>query len=213
MIAVIDYGAGNLTSVKLAFDRLGINVNVTNDRSAVLDADRVVFPGVGAIGSAMRRLAGLGLVETLRDVVARGAPFLGICLGAQIIFEHSEEDGGVAGLGVLPGAVRSFRRGASRAGAKIPQIGWNNLCFSRAHPLFDGIEDGSEFYFVHGYYPEPSDRQHVIAETEYAGERFASAAGRDNLVATQFHPERSGRIGLQLLDNFCRWDGKARSTC
>ena len=211
MIAIIDYGAGNLTSVRLGFERLGIIALITSDRFAILDAERVVFPGVGAIGSAMKRIMGLQLIEPLRDVVARGTPFLGICLGTQIIFERSDEDGGIEGLGLLPGAVKLFRRG--EGGAKIPQIGWNDVKLKREHPVFKGIKDGSEFYFVHSYYPVPADKQHVLAETEYAGEKFASVIGKDNLVATQFHPERSGKVGLKLLDNFCRWDGKVQATC
>ncbi len=149
------------------------------------------------------------LLDALREAAESGAPFLGICLGMQIIFDRSEEDGGVNGLGLLPGAVKSFERGKAEPRAKIPQIGWNSVEIKRAHPLLDGIENKSEFYFVHGYYAAPADSRDTIAETDYAGTRFASIAGRGNIVATQFHPERSGRLGLRLLENFCRWDGKA----
>jgi imidazole glycerol-phosphate synthase subunit HisH len=204
-ITVVDYGAGNLASVRLAFERLGSKVLVTSDPAAVLDAERVVFPGVGAIGTAMKRLNDLQLADALRDVVARGTAFLGICLGTQIIFERSEEDGGTEGLGILPGRVQMFQAGPS--GAKVPQIGWNGVRFARPHPVFEGIRSGAEFYFVHSYYPVPADRRHVLAETDYAGATIASVVGRRNLVATQFHPERSGRIGLELLENFRRWDG------
>ncbi len=211
MIAIVDYGAGNLTSVRLALERIAARVAVTSEPAAILAAERVIFPGVGAIGAAMARLKAAGLDGALRETVARGTPFLGICLGAQIVFEHSEEDGGVAGLGLLPGTVPAFPRGLP--GAKIPQIGWNQVTFRLPHPLFEGIASGAEFYFVHGYYPAPADPAHVLAETDYAGRTFASVAGQDNLAVTQFHPERSGRVGLKLLENFARWDGKGGAAC
>jgi len=212
MIVIVDYGAGNLTSVRLAFEAAGVPATVAADARAVREAARVVLPGVGAAGAAMRNLNALGLVDALRASVARGAPFLGICLGAQVVFERSEEDGGVNGLGFLPGTVRLFRP-ASRWD-KVPQMGWNAVVPRRApggaaHPLFAGIAEGSEFYFVHSYYPAPSAEACVLAETEYAGVRFASAVGRDNLFATQFHPEKSGRAGLQLIANFAKWNGKS----
>ncbi len=201
-IAIIDYGAGNLTSVKLAFQSLGANSSITGNSSVILAARHVVFPGVGAIGSAMKRLASLNLIATIKAVVEQGVPFLGICLGMQILFEHSEEDGGVDGLGLLPGRVKSFRQSGIRE--KVPQIGWNSVSIAKPHPALEGIENGSEFYFVHSYYPAPSHMADVLCETEYASVKFASAVARDNLIATQFHPERSGRIGLKLLDNFRR---------
>lgn len=205
MIAIVDYRAGNLTSVRLAFEHLGLPAKVTRDAGEIAAAERVVFPGVGAAGSAMHNLNELGLSETLRGIVSAGTPFLGICLGTQVIFQHSEEDGGVECLGIVPGTVKKFT--PSDPLCKIPQMGWNTIELQRRHPLFDGIEDESEFYFVHSYYPVPSDESYVLAETGYAGARFASVIGRDNLAATQFHPERSGRIGLKLLENFSRWDG------
>lgn len=205
MIAVVDYRAGNLTSVRLAFEALGAPVEITDDPARVMAAERVVFPGVGAARAAMGYLHELRLVDVLRAAIADGKPFLGICIGMQLLFERSEEDGGVDCMGLLPGAVRRFKAGDPRC--KVPQMGWNTVHARVPHPLFDGIEDRSEFYFVHSYYPLPSEREATIAETVYAGARFASVAGRGNLVATQFHPERSGRIGLQLLENFCRWDG------
>lgn len=207
MIAIVDYKAGNLTSVRRAFDRLGAFTDVTDRPECIRAADRVVFPGVGSAGAAMGHLRALGLIEPLREVVARGTPFLGICLGAQILFDHSEEDGGVDGLGFLPGEVRRFRP-ASPAD-KVPQIGWNAAHWRTPHPLFAGIASGSEFYFVHSYYPAPGQPDHVLAETEYAGVRFASAVGYGNLAATQFHPEKSGRLGLRLLENFAAWSGAA----
>lgn len=205
MIAIVDYRAGNLTSVRLALEHLGLPAKVTQERRDIETAERVIFPGVGAAGSAMQNLTELGLVDVLRGVIATGTPFLGICLGMQVIFEHSEEDGGVACLGLVPGEVTKFR--PSEPLCKIPQMGWNTIEIQGQHPLFAGIENESEFYFVHSYYPAPSDAAYVLAETEYAGARFASVIGRGNLVATQFHPERSGRIGLKLLENFSKWDG------
>lgn len=205
MIAIIDYKAGNLTSVKLACDTIGAEAEITSAPEKILSADRVIFPGVGAAGAAMRNLTGLGLAPVVRQAVAQGRPFLGICLGTQIVFDRSEEDGGVDCLGLVPGTVRLFRP-ASRLD-KVPQMGWNSVRWVRPHPVFAGIEPDSEFYFVHSYYPAPAEAGYTIGETEYAGTTFASAVGRGSLVATQFHPEKSGRIGLKLLENFARWNG------
>ena len=205
MIAIVDYKAGNLTSVKLGFDALGIEAVMTNSAADILRADRVVFPGVGAAGAAMRNLTALGLIEALRTVVRRGTPFLGICLGTQIIFESSEEDGGVAAIGLIPGRVKLFR--PTDPVDKVPQIGWNSVRFLRAHPVFKGIEDEREFYFVHSYYPAPAEAGYTVGVTDYAGVTFAAVVGRANLVATQFHPEKSGQIGLRIFANFSGWDG------
>lgn len=206
MIAIVDYKAGNLTSVRLAFEALGIPACVTDRSADILAADRVVFPGVGAAGSAMRNLSELDLAGALREVVRRGTPFLGICLGTQIILGRSEEDGGVETIGLIPGAVRLFR--PESPVDKVPQIGWNAVRLRRKHPVFAGIEDGSEFYFVHSYYPCPDNAPDVVGVTDYAGVEFASVIGRGNLVATQFHPEKSGRIGLRIFRNFSEWDGR-----
>jgi len=203
MIAIVDYKAGNLTSVQLAFRALGCEAAVTSDPRVILSAERVVFPGVGAAGSAMRNLAGLHLVDALKQVAARGTPFLGICLGTQILLEHSEEDGGTPTLGILPGRVPRFQ--PVDRWDKVPQIGWNQVRIARPHPLLEGIADGSEFYFVHSFYPAPADPSLAIGTTDYAGVTFASMVGRANVAATQFHPEKSGRIGLRLLANFTRW--------
>ena len=205
MIVIVDYKAGNLTSVRLALQHLGVQAAVTQDPAEVRAANRVIFPGVGAAGAAMKHLRSLGLTDALRDVVARGTPFLGICLGTQVIFEHSEESDGTACVGLVAGVVKRFR--SLDPLCKIPQIGWNTVRFTRPHPVLAGIENESEFYFVHSYYPAPSDPAYTIGLTKYADVEFASAIGKDNLFATQFHPERSGRIGLQLLRNFCAWDG------
>ena len=207
MIAIVDYGAGNLTSVRLAIEALHVPVEVTRSAERILAAARVIFPGVGAAGAAMRHLKELGLIDPIRAVVTRGTPFLGICLGTQIVFEFSEEDGGTEGIGLIPGRVKLFQP-ASRYD-KVPQIGWNSVTVRRAHPVLEGIESGSEFYFVHSYYPAPSRDEQIVGVTDYAGVTFASIVASGSLVATQFHPEKSGRRGLKLLENFIRWDGKA----
>lgn len=206
MIAIIDYEAGNLTSVRLGLEYIGVECEITNDPVKIASAERVIFPGVGAAGAAMEGIRQTGLLEPIREVVASGTPFLGICLGTQIIFEFSEEDGGTPCIGLIPGSAKRFT--PSDPMCKIPQMGWNTVEIRRPHPLFEEIEDSSEFYFVHSYYPAPSDPAYIIGETEYADVRFASAVGKNNLFATQFHPERSGRIGLKLLENFSRWNGK-----
>jgi len=203
VIAIIDYKAGNLTSVRLALESLGVEGEITSDPQRILAADRVIFPGVGAAGAAMETLKSLGLVDVIRQVATRGTPFFGICLGTQILFERSEENGGTECLGLLPGSVRLFR--PTDRFDKVPQMGWNSVAQRVPHPIFDGIEDNSEFYFVHSYYPAPSDPACVLGETAYGGVSFASVVGRGNLVATQFHPEKSGKVGLRLLGNFVKW--------
>ena len=190
MIAIVDYRAGNLTSVRLAFEALGAEAVPTSDPAAIRAAERIVFPGVGAAGSAMANLGELGLAPVLRERVAAG----------------SEEDGGVACLGLLRGEARRFV--APPRADKIPHMGWNQARIERPHPLLEGIPDGSDFYFVHSYYPAPADPADAVCTTEYAGTRFASMVGRGNLAATQFHPEKSGKTGLRLLGNFLRWDGR-----
>lgn len=180
MVAIVDYKAGNLTSVKNAFDAIGAETVVTRDAGTILRADRVVFPGVGAARSAMENLRALGLADAVRRA-AESKPFLGICLGMQILFEHSEEDGGVDLLGILPGRVRRF----PDVGDKVPQIGWNQ------------VNGGAEYYFVHSYYAELGPW--TFGKTEYAGVEFTSMVKRGRLWACQFHPEKSGRIGLELL--------------
>lgn len=203
MIAVVDYKAGNLTSVKLALDALGTPVTVTDNPATVMDADRVIFPGVGAAGASMETLRSMGLENAIRTVVRRGTPFLGICIGCQIALDRSDEDGGVDCLSLVPGNVRRFA--PSDRFEKVPQMGWNNVNQRARHPIFRDIPDGTAFYFVHSYYPAPSSSDCVLAETDYAGVRFASVIGSANLVATQFHPEKSGRFGLKLIENFIGW--------
>ncbi|OGV69263.1 MAG: imidazole glycerol phosphate synthase, glutamine amidotransferase subunit [Lentisphaerae bacterium RIFOXYA12_FULL_48_11] len=205
MITIIDYKAGNLTSVKLAFDAIGVESEITDSGPRILKADRVVFPGVGAAGAALRTLNDMKLVDVIRQVVQKGKPFLGICLGTQIIFERSEEDDGVECIGLVPGVVKLFR--PVNRFEKVPQMGWNSVRQVSGHKIFNGISDNSEFYFVHSYYPSPSDKSYILGETEYGGVSFASVVGTGSLVATQFHPEKSGKVGLKLLDNFCKWSG------
>jgi glutamine amidotransferase len=205
MIAIIDYKAGNLTSVKLAFERLGVEAQITNDAATILAAERVVFPGVGAAGASMAYLNTTDLGEAIKATIVQGTPFLGICFGMQLLFEFSEEDGGVPCLDVIPGQVKRFS--PVQAKYKIPQMGWNSVKFVKPHPLLAGIEDESEFYFVHSYYPAPTRPDYIFGQTDYAEVNFASIVGQNNFLATQFHPEKSGRIGLKLLENFSKWDG------
>lgn len=206
MIAIVDYKAGNLTSVKLAFEAIGVESVITDQAEVIAKADRVVFPGVGAAGASMRNLTELNLVEVLRAVVAKGTPFLGICVGMQVLFDRSEEDGGTATLGFIPGEVKLFR--PQNPADKVPQIGWNAVRFQRPHPVFAGVEDETEFYFVHSYYPVTARESDRLGVTGYAGVEFTSIVGRGNLVATQFHIEKSGRIGLNIFKNFSQWDGQ-----
>jgi len=206
MITIIDYKAGNLTSVKLAFECLGVEAHITHDAASILAAERVVFPGVGAAGAAMAYLNTTGLGEAIKAAIVQGAPFLGICFGMQLLFEFSAEDGGVPCLDVIPGQVKRFNPVQARY--KIPHMGWNSVKIVKPHPLLAGIEDESEFYFVHSYYPAPAQQDYIFGQTDYAEINFASIAGKNNFLATQFHPEKSGRIGLKLLQNFSQWDGK-----
>lgn len=207
-IAVIDYGMGNLRSVWQALVHVAgeQEVIVTSDPDRVRSADRVVFPGQGAMPDCMRELEARGLRAAVLDAAAN-KPFLGICIGLQMLFEHSEE-GDVPGLGIFQGSVRRFpaERMKTSAGArlKVPHMGWNELLQQQRHPLWQGIEDGARFYFVHSYYVDPVDRGSVAGTTHY-GLPFTSAIARDNIFATQCHPEKSARVGLALLANFVRW--------
>lgn len=202
-MVIIDYQAGNLTSVVRSFKALGVEGRVTQDPAQVAAASRVVFPGVGAAGKAMATLKDLGLDKALRESFQKGTPILGICLGAQIILESSEENDHTPCLGLLPGRTRSLPR---QAGLKIPHMGWNRVRFLKPHPVFQGLPEEAEYYFVHSYYPDPAAAAMVLGVTEH-GIEFPSAIGWRNLVATQFHPEKSGRFGLKILENFLAWDG------
>jgi len=210
MIAIIDYGAGNLTSVQRALNRLNIRSEITSDPSRIIKADRIIFPGVGAAGKAMETLKCLGIDEALKVAFYKGKPILGICLGTQIIMQRSEEDNAQC-LGIIPGEVKRFPQDLKDENGqklKVPHMGWNRIYLKRNHPLFEGVSPEHEFYFVHSYYPCPEDEKHIIAETEY-GVRFCSVVGTENLFAVQFHPEKSGRPGLKILENFSNWDGKS----
>ncbi len=206
MIAIIDYNAGNLTSVKLAIEAISAEAVVTSSPEVIASADHIIFPGVGAAASAMATLKEMGLDKVIRQAVASGTPFLGICLGTQILFDFSEEDGGVDMLGIVPGSVKRFTPTSSRD--KVPHMGWNQVSFPRVHPIFEGVEDGSDFYFVHSFYPAPADDALSIGKTTFAGVTFTSAVGKGSMVATQFHVEKSGAVGLKVLRNFLNWDGK-----
>jgi len=203
MIAIVDYDAGNLRSVQRACDAAGASSVITRDPEEVARAERIIFPGVGAAPSAMRTLRSTGLDEALKEAFGKGAPILGICLGAQIVLERSEE-GDVEAFGLVEGATVRFR--LTNPTLKIPHMGWNGIEVVQRHPLLEGIKNGDEFYFVHAYYPDPTHESDVYAVTEYETV-FCSALGRANLFATQFHPEKSGRFGLGILERFARWDG------
>lgn len=209
-ITMLDYGAGNLTSVRLAFERLGAAVCRAERAAGVPDSGPVVFPGVGSAAPCMAALRERGFDQLLREAFTAGRPVLGICLGMQLLFERSAEDGGTAALGLLPGECRLFDFGSCHA-LKIPEIGWNAVHFPRSravHPCLDGIPDGTAFYFVHSYYVNASRNDDICGLTEYGGREFTSAAGCGSFFATQFHPERSGEWGLKLLDNFLEWSGR-----
>ncbi|MGD0218369.1 MAG: imidazole glycerol phosphate synthase subunit HisH [Desulfobaccales bacterium] len=201
-MVIIDYQAGNLTSVVNSFKALGVDGRVTQDAAEVAAADRVVFPGVGAAGKAMSILRELGLDRALQQSFRKGTPILGICLGAQIVLEYSQENETPC-LGLLPGRTRALPGGP---GLKIPHMGWNRVRFHKPHPVFQGLPEEAEYYFVHSYYPEPAEEAMLLGVTEY-GLPFPSVLGWRSLVATQFHPEKSGRFGLKILENFLAWDG------
>jgi glutamine amidotransferase len=207
MIGIVDYRAGNLTSVARALEFLSQPCLITNDPQILDDASHIIFPGVGAAGAAMANLRKSGLDIHLRKWVQKGKPILGICLGTQVIFEHSEEDDTTC-LGIVPGLVRRFPADLEGDGRrlKIPHMGWNRVAFRQDHPVFAGLPEAAEFYFVHAFYPAPAEEGWAAGWTDY-GIRFCSAVARRNLVAVQFHPEKSGRPGLAILANFCRWGG------
>jgi glutamine amidotransferase len=202
MIAIIDYGMGNLRSVQKGFARVGVPARVTRDAAEIQAAPGVVLPGVGAFGACMDNLRATGLVDVVRRVVERGTPFLGICLGLQLLFEESEEYGPVPGLGLLRGRVVRFRPPADPA-FRIPHMGWNQLQRRADAAPLAGVADGAYVYFVHSYYVEPADPALIATTTDYGGD-FVSSIARDNLFACQFHPEKSQQVGLSMLANFGR---------
>ena len=199
-IVVVDYDAGNLRSVQRALEAVGQRPLVTSDPREVERAEALVLPGVGSAQDCMRKLGARGLIQPLREYAASGRPFLGVCVGLQLLFDGSEEGGGVECLGMLPGMVKRFPGGP---GLKVPQIGWNSVSFSRDHPLLQDIPDASYFYFVHSYYADPAERDITIGSADY-GVEFAAIVARDNVLATQFHPEKSADRGLRIYANFGR---------
>jgi glutamine amidotransferase len=198
-VAVVDYDAGNTLSVTRALEKVGARVYLTSDPEEVLTADAVVLPGVGAFGDCVRKLKERGMDEACLETYRAGKPFLGVCIALQVFFEASEESPGVEGLGILPGKVVRFDVG----GLKVPHMGWNELDVVREHPILEGLS-GEDFYFVHSYHPEPEEDSDLLGESDYGG-RFCAAAGRENLAAVQFHPEKSSRAGLKLYENFLSW--------
>lgn len=197
-VAIIDYGVGNLRSVDKAFAATGCEAVVSCDEKELRSAERLVLPGVGAFGACMKALSERGFDRLVRERVEAGTPLLGVCVGMQLLFEESDEFGATAGLGLLPGRVRRF--GDELV---VPHVGWNRIDQAREHPMFDGVANGSFFYFVHSYYCEPGEKSLVAGETEY-GVRYASVVAKENICGVQFHPEKSQESGLRLLRNFAR---------
>lgn len=201
MIVITDYGMGNLRSVSKALEKLGGQVCVSSDASVLRKADKLVLPGVGAFGDAAKELKAQGLFEAVTEHIRAGKLFLGICLGLQLLLKESEESPGADGLGTFPGKVIRFRSKE----IKVPHMGWNQVEADLSHPLFKGIPQGSYFYFVHSYYAQPDDSGLAAGRTQYGEETFASVLAKDNVFATQFHPEKSQEAGLQILRNFLEW--------
>ena len=203
MVAIIDYDAGNIKSVEKAVNALGYEAVVTRDRSSILNAEHVILPGVGAFGDAMKKLHSYGLVEVIREVAANRTPFLGICLGLQLMFESSEEAPGVEGLSLLKGRIVRL---PDTEDLKIPHIGWNSLKYPNSGRLFAGIPEDSYVYFVHSYYLQAGEPEIVKATTEYGALVHASVE-RENVFACQFHPEKSSEVGMKILENFLKIEG------
>ena len=204
MITIIDYGAGNIRSVLRACAEVGAQAVIASDPQIIAKAEKIIFPGVGAAPSAMEYLEKMGLDTAIVKAFKAGIPILGICIGAQVALESSEE-GNQKCLGLVPGKTVRFKLKDKML--KIPHIGWNEVRVVQPHPLLAGIKAGDEFYFVHSFYPRPADNKNVYAVSDYGGD-FCAALGSRNLFATQFHPEKSGRLGLELLARFAKWDGK-----
>jgi len=205
VIAIIDYGMGNLRSVQKAFERVGHRAVVTRDPAEIDTATRVVLPGVGAFGDCMDNLTRYGLVEPIRQAISDGKPFLGICLGLQLLFTESEEFGTHKGLNILQGKIRRFPSfSGTSSNLKVPHMGWNTISICQPAPLLEGIASGSHVYFVHSFYVQPDDPAVTCTVTEY-GSSFVSSVWKDNIFASQFHPEKSQQVGLQLFYNFGNW--------
>lgn len=223
MLAILDYGAGNVESVRLALRHVGGEPELVADAAGAAAADRIVFPGVGSAAQCMRALRARGFDAALRDAVAMGKPVLAICIGMQLLFDASEEDGGVEALGIMPGTVRRLVPPPGDKETKIPHMGWNHVAMPRRHPLLPDSLAGGDYYFVHSYYAEPAWDDPAVAHaapaagrtpglvygaTSYAGIAFAAMAGAGSLFAAQFHPEKSGEAGLGILRRFLDWDGR-----
>jgi glutamine amidotransferase len=198
MIAIVDYDMGNLRSVQKGFEKVGASATITRDPSVIATASKLVLPGVGAFGVCMEKLESYRLIEPIKEFIASGKPFLGICLGLQLLFEESDEFGSKKGLSILKGKVLRF----PASGLKVPHMGWNSVELQKKSRLMEGIDDGSYFYFVHSYYVEPVNS--VTLGTTGYGETFCSAVEMDNVFATQFHPEKSQKAGLMILENFAK---------
>lgn len=215
-VAIIDYGMGNLHSVASALAHVSpeSHIDITSDPTVIRNADKVFFPGVGAIRDCMAEIRRLGFDQLVPELVASGKPVMGICVGMQVLMEHSEENGGVEGIGLFPGRVRFFGDPLVDTSAegkpvrlKVPHMGWNNVEHVIDHPLWHKIDNDARFYFVHSYYVDASDSAEIAGRCHY-GKIFAAAIARDNVFATQFHPEKSHTVGLQMLKNFVNWDGR-----
>ncbi|PMP62430.1 MAG: imidazole glycerol phosphate synthase subunit HisH [Caldimicrobium thiodismutans] len=206
MIGIIDYKAGNLTSVARAIQYLGFKWMISSDPEKLRKCERIIFPGVGAARSAMESLREFHLDEFLKEAFKKGIPIFGICLGTQIVMEESEEDGGTKTLGLIPGKVHRFPDPLiwNNEVLKVPHMGWNSVQWLRKHPVINGLDPDFEYYFVHSYYPKPAKEDFILGYTFY-GINFPSAIIYENLIAFQFHPEKSGRPGLLILKNFCEW--------
>ncbi len=203
MIAIVDYGMGNLRSVEKALVHLSYDANITNEPEAVLKADKLILPGVGAFADCLSGLKNSGLYDAVLEFISSGKPFLGICVGMQMLYEKSFEFGIHKGIGIFSGAIKKFPDEIIKEGMKIPHMGWNQVNFTSHHKIFNGIENMTNFYFVHSYYAPVNDDE-TIAVCEY-GTVFAAAVAKDNVIATQFHPEKSQKAGLKFLQNFGEW--------
>ena len=201
MIAIIDYGMGNLRSVSKALEYLGSSYKICSQGKDLACATKVILPGVGAFGDAMKELRSRGFIDPIRDLVARKKKLMGVCLGLQLFFDKSEESPGVKGLGVFKGTVRKFRS----TNVKIPHMGWNDLKVLKKHPLLEGVPSGEYFYFVHSYCGQPAAKSLTLASCKYGRENFAAVVGNEHVFATQFHPEKSQEAGLRILKNFIQW--------
>jgi glutamine amidotransferase len=201
MISIIDYGMGNLRSVSKALEFLGAPFKLCSRGKDLARATKVILPGVGAFGDAMKELKSRGFIDPLREIVARKTKLMGVCLGLQLFFEKSEENPGVPGLGIFKGTVRKFRS----KGVKIPHMGWNDLEVLKRHPLLEGIPSGEYFYFVHSYCGKPTSKNLTLASCKYGRENFSAVIGNEHIFATQFHPEKSQDAGLRILKNFIQW--------